>query len=129
MHCRVVINCAGLEADSVARLAGDDSFSIYPRKGEFLVFDPPEGVPLEQILLPVPTKRTRGVLVFPTIDGKVIAGPTAVDLEDKHDWSVRPEARDEIIGQGGRDISAARARRARSRRTPDCDPPDAGSTM
>ncbi len=97
LACRVVVNCAGLEADSVARLAGDDSFSIYPRKGEFLVFNQPAGEPLDRILLPVPTKRTRGVLVFPTIDGKVIAGPTAVDLADKRDWSVRPEARDEIM--------------------------------
>lgn len=92
-----VINCAGLHADSVARLAGDDSFQIYPRKGEFLVFEPPRGETIERILLPVPTKRTKGVLVFPTIDGKVIAGPTAVDQEDKSDWSVRPEARDEIV--------------------------------
>ena len=97
LACRVVVNCAGLEADSVARLAGDDSFSIYPRKGEFLVFKQPVGEPLDRILLPVPTKRTRGVLVFPSIDGKVIAGPTAVDLADKRDWSVRPEARDEIM--------------------------------
>jgi glycerol-3-phosphate dehydrogenase len=95
LSARVVVNCAGLFADEVARLAGDASFSIYPRKGEFLVFDPPE--PLREILLPVPTKRTKGALVFPTIDGKVIAGPTAVDGEDKGDWSVRPEARDEIV--------------------------------
>src|SRR5439155_13784353 len=52
---------------------------------------------LERILLPVPTKRTKGVLVFPTVDGKVIAGPTAVDQEDKRDRSVRAEARDEIL--------------------------------
>ncbi len=94
---RLVVNCAGLYADEVARLAGDDSFEIYPRKGEFLVFDPPGGEPLDRILLPVPTKRTKGVLVFPTVDGKVIAGPTAVDGEDKGDWSVRPEAADEIL--------------------------------
>jgi glycerol-3-phosphate dehydrogenase len=93
----VVVNCAGLYADRVARLAGDDSFSIYPRKGEFLVFDPPAGAPLEHILLPVPSPRTKGVLVFPTIDGKIVAGPTAVDLEDKDDWSVRPDAVQEIL--------------------------------
>ena len=95
----VAVNCAGLHADTVARLAGDESFEIYPRKGEFLVFEPPRGETLERILLPVPTKRTKGVLVFPTIDGKVIAGPTAVDQEDKADWSVRPQARAEILPQ------------------------------
>ena len=37
------------------------------------------------------------VAVFPTVDGKVVAGPTAVDLEDKDDWSVRPQAAEEIL--------------------------------
>jgi glycerol-3-phosphate dehydrogenase len=97
VSCRVAVNCAGLYADEVARLAGDDSFTIYPRKGEFFVFEPPE--PLERILLPVPTERTKGVLVFPTIDGKVVAGPTAVDGDDKRDWTVRPEARDEVMAK------------------------------
>jgi glycerol-3-phosphate dehydrogenase len=94
-----VVNCAGLHADAVARMAGDESFEIYPRKGEFFVFDPPDGRPLERILLPVPTKRTKGVLVFPTIDGKIVAGPTAHDQEDKEDWSVRPAARDEVMAK------------------------------
>jgi glycerol-3-phosphate dehydrogenase len=88
-----VVNCAGLYADEVARLYGDDSFEIYPRKGEFFVFD---GIALDRILLPTPTRRTKGVLVFPTLDGKVVAGPTAHDQIDKEDWSVRPEALDEV---------------------------------
>jgi glycerol-3-phosphate dehydrogenase len=94
--CEVAVNAAGLYSDEVARLVGDDSFEVYPRKGEFFVFDPPSG-PLERILLPVPTKRTKGVLVFPTVDGKVIAGPTAHDQDDKDDWSVRPEAEGEVL--------------------------------
>jgi glycerol-3-phosphate dehydrogenase len=96
-RCRALVNCAGLHADEVARLAGDDSFEIYPRKGEFLVYEPPAGEPLDRILLPVPTRRTKGMLAFPTIDGHAIVGPTAVDQDDKRDFSVRPEARDEIV--------------------------------
>jgi glycerol-3-phosphate dehydrogenase len=95
IRARTAVNAAGLHADEVARAAGDDSFEIYPRKGEFFVFD----ASLDRILLPVPTERTRGVLVFPTIDGKVVAGPTAHDQLDKHDWSVRPEAWDEITAK------------------------------
>ena len=97
--CAVAVNCAGLHADDVAALAGDDSFAVYPRKGEFLVFDPPDARALERILLPVPTRRTKGVLVFPTIDGKVVAGPTAHDQEDKSDWSVRAEAHEELLAK------------------------------
>jgi glycerol-3-phosphate dehydrogenase len=99
VRCRLAVNCAGLHADAVARLAGDDSFEIYPRKGEFLVFDPPRGEKLDRILLPEATERTKGVLVFPTVDGKVVAGPTAVDQHDKQDWSVRPQALQEIHPQ------------------------------
>ncbi|GAB2668049.1 NAD(P)/FAD-dependent oxidoreductase [Gordonia jinhuaensis] len=94
-----VVNAGGLHADDIARMVGDDTFEIYPRTGEFLVFDQLRAHRLEQILLPVPTKRTKGVLVFPTVDGHVIAGPTAVDHEDKADWSVRPQAREEILAK------------------------------
>jgi glycerol-3-phosphate dehydrogenase len=97
--CDLAVNCAGLHADFVARLVGDASFEIYPRKGEFLAFDSPTGRPLAEILLPVPTKRTKGVLVFPTIDGKVVAGPTAHDQEDKDDWVVRDEGRAEVLAK------------------------------
>jgi glycerol-3-phosphate dehydrogenase len=90
--CRVAVNCAGLFADEIARLAGDASFEIYPRKGEFFVFE----AALDRILLPVPDERTKGVLVFPTVDGHVVAGPTAIDLSDKRDRSVRPQALAEI---------------------------------
>ena len=93
VEARVVVNCAGLYADAVARLYGDDSFEIFPRKGEFAVFD---GLPVGRVLFPVHDPRTRGVLVFPTVDGKVIAGPTAIDQADKEDWSVRPQAIGEI---------------------------------
>lgn len=97
VRCRAAVNCAGLRADEVARMAGDDSFEIYPRKGEFFVFDAPE--PLERIMLPVPSEGTKGVLVFPTLDGHVVAGPTAYDQDDKADWSVRPEALEEVMGK------------------------------
>ncbi len=98
VECRVVVNCAGLGADALAASAGDERFEIYPRKGEFLVFEQP-GERLERILLPVPEEGTKGVLVFPTVDGHVIAGPTAIDGTDKSDWSVRPEAREEILAK------------------------------
>ncbi|MGI9021426.1 MAG: NAD(P)/FAD-dependent oxidoreductase [Solirubrobacterales bacterium] len=92
-----VVNCAGLGAGEVASLIGDESFEVYPRKGEFLVFDPPDGKKLDRILLPVPERGTKGVLVFPTIDDKIVAGPTAHDQEDPSDWSVRGEARELIM--------------------------------
>jgi glycerol-3-phosphate dehydrogenase len=102
LRARAAVNCAGLFADEVARMAGDDFFSIYPRKGEFIVFAPPAGEGLQRILLPVPSRLGKGVLVFPTIDGHVVAGPTAREREDKRDWSVEADAEALILDRARR---------------------------
>ncbi|MGO9488965.1 MAG: NAD(P)/FAD-dependent oxidoreductase [Solirubrobacteraceae bacterium] len=96
---RATANCAGLQADEIAATAGEHSFEIYPRKGEFLVFEQPAGAPLGEILLPVPSGAGKGVLVFPTIDGHVIAGPTAREREDKDDWTVEGDAAELILAR------------------------------
>jgi glycerol-3-phosphate dehydrogenase len=91
VQAEAAVNCAGLFADDVAALADERPVQIYPRKGEFLVFRPPE--PLTEIILPVPSALGKGVLVFPTVvEGLAIAGPTAREREDKHDWTVEPDA-------------------------------------
>ena len=65
--------------------------------------------------------------MFPTVDGKVVAGPTAHDRTDKDDWSVRPEARAEVRAKA---IALLPERRRRADRdpTPACGPPGEGST-
>ena len=36
---KYVVNAAGVYADEIAKLAGDDTFTITPRKGEYILFD------------------------------------------------------------------------------------------
>jgi glycerol-3-phosphate dehydrogenase len=99
---RGAVNCAGLYADEVARLAHEDPVTVYPRKGEFLVFSAPEEEPLDRILLPVPSAIGKGVLVFPTVEGLLVAGPTARERRDKRDWSVEPDAAELILPRARR---------------------------
>ena len=42
---------------------------------------------VRSIVLPVPTARTKGVLVAPTVFGNVLVGPTADDVPDRRDVS------------------------------------------
>ena len=86
-----VVNCAGLYADE---LAGDGSFRISARRGEFVVFSRGTADLVDHILLPVPSERTKGVLVFPTLYGHLCAGPSAVDQEAKDDWRPHKEGLD-----------------------------------
>ncbi len=102
LQARAAANCAGLWADEIAALAGERPFEIYPRKGEFLVFEQPAGEVLGEILLPLPSAAGKGVLVFPTVDGHVIAGPTARDRTDKRDRSIEPDAAELILSRARR---------------------------
>ena len=53
--------------------------------------------------------------MFPTLDGKVVAGPTAVDGEDKDDWSVPTRGARRDPPEGGGDVAAPRGRASRWR--------------
>lgn len=80
---RIVINAAGLYGDKVEAMSRVSSFTIKPRKGQFVVFDKPASKLLRAILLPVPTARTKGVVLFRTIFGNLAIGPTAEETEER----------------------------------------------
>jgi len=87
-----VINCAGLYGDLVNHnVLGDCDFTIKPRKGQFVLFDKAARKLLNSIILPVPTARTKGIVLFPTIFGNVAVGPTAEDQDGRDDASVDKE--------------------------------------
>lgn len=89
------IDAAGLHADDVARLAGDDTFAVTPRRGQFLVSEETFGV--DRIVLPVPGPMGKGMLVTPIVFGGLLLGPTAVDIEDKADRAARPSESQAIL--------------------------------
>ncbi len=62
-----VVEAAGIDADSVAALAGERTFEIRPRKGQFLVSEETFGV--DRIVLPVPGPMGKGMLVTPIVFG------------------------------------------------------------
>ncbi len=87
VRAKRVVNAAGVFADDVSRMIGDDSFTIRPRKGEYLLIDRTAESPWT-VLFQTPTKLGKGVLVSPTVDGNCFAGPTAIETDDKSDTSV-----------------------------------------
>ena len=93
-----VVNCAGLYGDRLDRLLlGESDFEIRPRKGQFVVFDKAAARLLSGILLPVPTARTKGVVVFPTIFGNLAVGPTAEDQNSREDTGTDTETLRDLV--------------------------------
>ena len=99
VEARFVVNCAGLYADEIAKMVGDDSIAIHPRKGEYMLLDKECGGLVRNTVFRTPTKMGKGILVSPTVDGNLLLGPTSVDKEDKEDKDTTPEGFAEILGK------------------------------
>ena len=85
--CKCIINCAGVYSDEIAKMVGDDSFTILPRRGEYMLLDREVGGHITHTIFRCPSKMGKGVLVSPTVDGNLLVGPTAEDINDKEDTS------------------------------------------
>eukprot|EP01127_Copromyxa_protea_P020862 TRINITY_DN702_c0_g1_i2.p1 TRINITY_DN702_c0_g1~~TRINITY_DN702_c0_g1_i2.p1 ORF type:complete len:500 (-),score=121.70 TRINITY_DN702_c0_g1_i2:61-1560(-) len=79
---RFVVNAAGGASDKIAQLVGDNSFTVKPRYGEYLLADKNEGKSLRHTLFPAPGPKGKGVLVQRTLWGNACYGPTARDYDE-----------------------------------------------
>ncbi|MBR2336527.1 MAG: NAD(P)/FAD-dependent oxidoreductase [Clostridia bacterium] len=82
---KAVINCAGYGSQKIANFIGDFSFTVGGRKGEYILLDRQSGGFASHTLFCTPTKKGKGILVSPTVDGNILLGPTAeeVDFDDR----------------------------------------------
>ena len=83
IEAKYVINAAGVFSDDLARMAGDDTISITARKGEYFLLDRAVGNTVSHTIFQCPSKMGKGILVSPTVDGNLLVGPTAEDIDDK----------------------------------------------
>lgn len=88
---KYLVNCAGGYSDRIARMAGDDFFTIIPRAGEYMLLDKAEGGRVSHTLFQCPTADGKGILVSPTVDGNLLVGPTAMKVDS-------PESNDTTAG-------------------------------
>ncbi len=79
LRARVLVNCAGLHCDEVARLAGDEpGMRIVPFRGEYYTLRRPELVRGLVYPVPDPAFPFLGVHLTRGVDGDVHLGPNAV---------------------------------------------------
>jgi glycerol-3-phosphate dehydrogenase len=99
-----LVNAAGLRSDELDAMLGHSIFHVTPRRGELIVFDKLARRLVHHVLLPVPTEKTKGVLISPTVYGNVLLGPTADDIDDKTDRSTTAAGLASLMEAGERII-------------------------
>lgn len=99
VEAKCIINAAGVYADKIAYMIGDKSFSVHPRRGEYLLLDKECGSLASHTIFRTPSPMGKGILITPTVDGNLLLGPTSVDIEDKENKSTHSKGFDDIIRQ------------------------------
>jgi glycerol-3-phosphate dehydrogenase len=91
VYPKLVINAAGVFADIIADMAGDQFFSIHPRKGHILFLDKKKGELINGVIgkpsLSLAKGNTKGGGVVKTVDGNVLVGPDAYEQPFREDFS------------------------------------------
>jgi len=70
-----VVNCAGLSSSWLAQLCGDKIEPIKAYRGQYFVLDKMFAGYVRQVIYPVPSPESKGILVAPTPEGNILAGP------------------------------------------------------
>ncbi len=94
---KFIVNAAGLFADRISSFLGIDDFKVHPRRGQFHILDKAAPIGTKRIILPVPTKVSKGKICTPTIHGNWLIGPTAEELDDKYAAQSTQEGLSDII--------------------------------
>jgi len=88
IEAKCVVNAAGLFADEVAALLGNQSWRIYPVRGEYCEIRGPQSLLIKNLVYPLPHRDglSLGVHFTKTLWGTVLVGPTATYVEGKYNY-------------------------------------------
>lgn len=105
VKARYIVNAAGLFSDEIAKLTGDCDFTVNPRRGEYMLIDKECGNFVKHTVFHTPTKMGKGILVTPTVDGNLLVGPTAKNIDDKEDNSTTAEGFTELYQKAADNVA------------------------
>ena len=93
----IVVNAAGIHSDEISKSAGIDNFYVYPKRGEYFVFDDAVGKVVSHTIFPTPRENTKGILIAYDVFGKIIIGPNSELIKEKENTETTREGLLEVF--------------------------------
>lgn len=115
IQAKYIINCAGIYADEISAMAGDECYTLHPRKGTIAILDKAKEPEYEalcnhvtwndlKLTLKNMKAETKGGGMCHTPEGNVLMGPSAMEIPDKEDKSTDPTSLGYAMGRGDKQI-------------------------
>lgn len=99
-----VINAAGMYADDIAKMAGDQLYTIHNRRGTIAIFDKSTPPTYNKAIIVLSerdeTKKnaeSKGGAMHPTPEMNLLAGPSAEEVPDKEDTETSAKGMEYVI--------------------------------
>ena len=94
---KCIVNASGVYADLLNDMVTSHTFTITPKRGEYLLLDRTEGGLVHSTIFQLPTDKGKGVLVTPTVHGNILVGPDSISVSDREDVSTAADGLEDVM--------------------------------
>lgn len=97
LEARAVVNAAGYQSGKFNNMVTADKLDILPRRGEYYMVDKSYAGTFHSAMFQLPSDKGKGILVARTVDGSILIGPTAEDIDDPTDTRTTAEGLQKVL--------------------------------
>ncbi len=104
-YSKCVINAAGVYADKINDMVAPHTFTITPKRGEYVLLDRSESKLVKATIFQLPTKEGKGVLVTPTFHQNILVGPNSISTDNREDVATYSDDLKKIMENAKKSVS------------------------
>ena len=97
IFAKAIVNCGGLYSAEVREMCHRPEVRIFPKRGDYLIFDKSEGNVLSRVIFHEPEEKGKGLTAVPTVDGNLLVGPSELPLDGEWDFATTEEGMDFLM--------------------------------
>ncbi len=97
LEAKAIVNAAGCGSGRLNNMVSAHKLDILPRRGEYYMVDKTYSGTFHSAMFQLPSDKGKGILVARTVDGTLLLGPTAEDVDDPTDTRTTAEGLAKVL--------------------------------
>jgi len=96
---RAIVNCGGMNADSLLEMLTEPTVRIRPTAGDYYVLDTKTAGHIRHVIFHEPEEKDKGLTLVPTVEGNILVGPTERPGDDYETTAAGLEELNELVSR------------------------------